>query len=340
MDMKLKDKQPSVAKAMEGKRILVIKLSSLGDVFHPLPAVQVLKKELNATVDWVTTDIYAGLVETFTDIDRVISFPRRSFFANLKPFLTELRHEEYDLVIDFQGLLKSAMVAMLARGRRRIGPSFNREGARLFYTDVAGKLDVERHAVDQCMDVVRYLGLPDKEVVFPVEYPAYEIEKKSPAVAILPLSRWGTKNWPLENFVKLAQLLTESGAGSLFILGGPGDEAVCAKIENQVGGDITNLAGKMSLAETGALLEQMDLLISNDSGPVHMAAASGVPCLVMFGPTDDHRTGPYGDIHKVMSVDIDCRPCFSRTCKLAEQTCLRDISPESVYATAKEMLKK
>ncbi len=94
----------------------------------------------------------------------------------------------------------------------------------------------------------------------------------------------------------------------------------------------------MSLSETGAILEQMDLLISNDSGPVHMAAASGTPCLVMFGPTDDHRTGPYGDIHKVMTTEIDCRPCFSRTCKLDEQTCLRDISPEAVYEVALEMV--
>ncbi len=96
----------------------------------------------------------------------------------------------------------------------------------------------------------------------------------------------------------------------------------------------------MSLPETGALLEQMNLVITNDSGPMHMAAASGIPCLALFGPTEARRTGPYGDIHGIMTEEIDCRPCFSRTCKLDTQTCLRDISPESVYEAALEMLGK
>ncbi len=323
-------------------KILVIKLSSLGDVFHPLPAVHTIKKELNATIDWVTTDIYSDLVENFTDVDRVISFRRRSFFSDLKSFLKELRQEKYDLIIDFQGLLKSAMVARLARGRYRIGPSFHREGSRILYSAVAGRLDADRHSVDQCMDVVRYLDLPDTEMAFPVKYPSLStgFVMTSPAIALLPCSRWETKNWPEDHFMKLAQLLNESGAGSLFLLGGPDDKEVCANIENKIGGDITNLAGKMSLPETGALLEQMNLVITNDSGPMHMAAASGIPCLALFGPTEARRTGPYGDIHGIMTEEIDCRPCFSRTCKLDTQTCLRDISPESVYEAALEMLGK
>ena len=327
-------------KTTDNPRILVIKLSSLGDVFHPLPAVHTIKKEMNAVIDWVTTDIYSGLVESFTDIERVISFPRHSFISKFRSFLKELRQEEYDLIIDFQGLLKSAMVARLARGRRRIGPSFNREGSRIFYSEVAGKLNIERHAVEQCMDIVRYLGLSDTEILFPVKYPEPKelLKKQYPAIALLPLSRWETKNWPAEHFIKLAQLLNDSVAGSLFLLGGLDDKEVCADIEKHIDGNITNLAGKMSLSETGAVLEQMDLLISNDSGPVHMAAASGIPCLVMFGPTDEHRTGPYGNIHKIMTEEVNCRPCFSRTCKLDEQTCLRDISPESVYKAAQEIL--
>lgn len=329
-------------KIKDNPRILVIKLSSLGDVFHPLPAVHIIKKELNATIDWVTTDIYAELVRGFTDVERVISFPRKSFFSEFGTFLKELRQEKYDLVLDFQGLLKSAMVARFSRSGYRIGPSFNREWSHLFYSAVAGKSDVERHAVDQCMDIVRYLGLSEREIIFPVKYSMADesLVTKRPAIALLPLSRWETKNWPAGHFAKLAELLTGSDVRTLFLLGGPDDKEVCARIENQVGGGIVNLAGKMSLPETGAALEQMDLLISNDSGPVHMAAASGIPCLVMFGPTDDHRTGPYGNIHRVMTESVDCRPCFSRVCKLDEQTCLRDISPESVYEAALEMLER
>lgn len=335
-------------KIKDSPRILVIKLSSLGDLFHPLPAVHIIKKELNATIDWVTTDIYVDLVNNFTDVDRVISFRRRSFFSNFKPFLKDLRRDKYDLILDFQGLLKSVMVARLARGGCVIGPSFNGECSRLLYSEVAGKLNINRHAVEQCLDIVRYFDLPNTEIVFPVKYPPFEHEQERlvmdnsvnvVSLALLPCSRWKTKNWPVEYFVKLAQLLNESVAGSLFLLGGPDDKEVCADIENKVGGNVVNLAGKISLSETGALLGQMDLLITNDSGPMHMAAASGVPCLALFGPTDAVRTGPYGTNHKIMTKEVDCRPCFSRVCQLSEQTCLRDISPKSVYETVLRMLK-
>jgi ADP-heptose:LPS heptosyltransferase len=148
-------------------KVLVVKMSSLGDLFHALPAVRCLKRGLNATVDWVTQPEYVELVGSFADVRKVIAFPRRGFFSGMKAFAAALRRERYDYVVDLQGLLKSAVVVALARGGRRIGPSFSREGASLFYDAVAGVRNKERHAVEEAMEVVRQLNLPVLAPEFP-----------------------------------------------------------------------------------------------------------------------------------------------------------------------------
>ena len=319
-------------------RILVVKLSSLGDLFHVLPAVTMIKQGLNASVDWVTTDTYCDLVAHFRDVDRAIPFYRRSFLGDLRPFLRDLRRDYYDLILDFQGLFKSGLVTRLARGKQRIGPSFHREGSRMFYTRVAAGGPDDRHAVDRNLDIVRLLGLPVGEREFAVDFPAQSIADGRPRVAMLPVSRWPTKNWPALRFAKLGNMLREAGVASLYLLGGPDDRPVCTEIEHAIDGPVHNLAGKLSLAQTGGLLKEMDLLIANDSGPVHMAAAIGTACLVMFGPTDQARTGPYGDIHRVLTCDLPCRPCMSRKCRIETQACLCELMPATVRDAALSMI--
>ena len=120
-------------------QILIVKLSSLGDLFHALPAVHNLKVGLDATVDWVVQSEYADLVRCFSDVDRVIALDRSALVDNWVPFRDALREREYDLIVDLQGLLKSALTARFARGCKRIGPSFHREGSRLLYHAVAGR---------------------------------------------------------------------------------------------------------------------------------------------------------------------------------------------------------
>jgi heptosyltransferase I len=276
------------------KRILVVKLSSLGDLFHALPAVHNLKVELGVSVDWVTQTNYVDLVRYFTDVDRVIGFPRRGFLGQAGPFLRELRRESYSHVIDLQGLLKSAFVSRLARADLRIGPSFAREGSRLFYTVTAARADKERHAVDEALDVVRYLGLREHKPAFPVSFHRKAIDEPHPRVALIPRSRWETKNWPVDRFTAVARGLQEKAGVSVFLVGGPDDTAACGQIETGLQGRVVNLCGRTSLVELGSLLQEMDLVISVDSGPMHMAAAVGRPVLAVFGATDPKRTGPYG----------------------------------------------
>ena len=283
------------------RRILVVKLSSLGDLFHALPAVHMIRQLTGATVDWVCHDIYADLVKCFADVERVIPFPRAAYWRRRRAFLADLRAERYDLVLDLQGLLKSALlVGRAARADRRIGPSFSREGARFFYDDVSGPTDKNRHAVEENLDTVRFLGLSVGEATFPVRFPASPRRFTRPAVGLLPCSRRAEKNWPSERFVEVARALRAQSAATIVLLGGPADVAVCASIAGAVGEGVVNLCGKTSVVELGGVLSSLDLLVTVDSGPMHMAAAIGTPVVAVFGPTDPVKTGPYGARHRVV----------------------------------------
>ncbi len=321
-------------------RVLVIKLSSLGDLFHALPAVHNIKIGTNATIDWVVQSEYADVVRCFEDVERVIPFPRRSFFRDFASFRRDLRAVEYDFVVDLQGLMKSAAVGAMARSKRRIGPSFHREGSRMFYTEVAGQLNKNRHAVEETLDVVRHLDLELLSPTFPISFPLKKFDHPRPFIAVMPESRWKTKNWSVEYFVDSLKALEAKVGGTVFLAGAPEDRAACEQISEALGGTGIVLAGETSLVDLGSLLSRMDLVISNDSGPMHIAAAVGTPALALFGPTDPRRTGPYGGNCRTLKMQFPCQPCFSRECSMGDQRCMRDMPPAMVVDTALEMLGK
>jgi len=321
-------------------QILIVKLSSLGDLFHALPAVRALRQGLGASVDWVTQTNYVELVRCFGDVRRVIGFPRRGGLAGRLPFLRELRRERYDLIVDLQGLTKSALVARAARGTRRIGPSYHREISRLFYHEVVGMRDKNRHAVEEALDVVRHLGLPlPATAEFPVAFPKRAFAAAPPRIALAPCSRWPTKNWPAARFIEVARALRERTQATFFLVGAPEDRPVCGAIAAALGAGAVDLCGQTTLVELGSVLQEMDLALTVDSGPMHIAAALGVPVLALFGPTDPRRTGPYGARHRILSVSVaDCAICFRARCRRGDLACMERITPDLVIAAAREML--
>lgn len=324
------------------KRILIIKTSSLGDLFHALPTVRALKNGLDADIDWVVADTYADLVRCFDDVDNVISFPRKKFWSHARDFLRNLRAKKYDYIIDLQGLLKSALITRLARGRKRLGPSFHREGSKYFYSAIVGDLNKERHAVDECFDVARYLAIPEPDATeFPVTFPKIELDAPRPRVALLPCSRWETKNWPADKFIETGRALAAEGA-HIFLLGAPEDRATCRDIEIGIARNVHNLCAKTRLPALGSTLQEMDLVITVDSGPMHMAAAVGRPVLAVFGATEPQRTGPFGPHTIIKHGRLLCQPCLSRECKRPKKdiACLKELGSERVIAAALDILRK
>jgi lipopolysaccharide heptosyltransferase I len=322
--------------------MLIIRLSSLGDLFHALPAVHLLKKHLGAEIDWVTQPEYEAVVRCFSEVDRVLVFHRRNRLVHLREYLRTVRREKYDYIIDMQGLLKSALAGWVARGGRFVGPSYQREGARLFYDAVAGTKNKNRHAVEEGLDVVRYLGLPVDEVCFPLDFGVPPMTVPERSVALVPCSRWPTKNWPPEHFAVLAERLLEQGAERLFLVGGSDDHAVCSEIAEKISPEkVCNACGRTTLPELGALLKRMDLVVTVDSGPMHIAAALQVPVVSLFGATEPARTGPYGDTAFTVEGEnrLDCQPCFSRHCSRGDFACLwRNVTPEMVARHTERIL--
>jgi lipopolysaccharide heptosyltransferase II len=144
-------------------------------------------------------------------------------------------------------------------------------------------------------------------------------------------ARWPTKRWPRESFAKVANRLIQEGWDGVIVIGGAEERAEAESVVQAAGGRAANFAGEIPLRLLPALLREADCLVTNDSGPMHVAAAVGTPVVALFGPTSEVRTGPYGMRHHVCSVTLPCRPCFSRTCRhTVHLECLTRITPAEV----------
>jgi len=320
---------------MSAPRLLIVKLSSLGDILHVLPTVHALRTGLGAgVVDWACQPEYVPLVQCFADVDRIIPVPRHGLARVWRATLADIRRDTYDMVIDLHGLFKSAWVTRAARAPRRIAPSYARELSWLAYNERAGRLDRTRHAAEQAMDVLDHLGLPRPATpAVPLRHPRTELPPAPLRIAFAPVSRWPTKNWPAGHFGELARLLGEKGA-RILVLGSQAALPVGETIRRMAPEHTENHCGSHTLPELFGVLEQCDLLIANDTGPVHMAAALGRPCLVLFGPTRPGWTGPYGPGHRVLTRDLPCQPCLSRHCRRGDHACLAGLTPDEVFTAA------
>ncbi|RKX30730.1 MAG: hypothetical protein DRP22_04770 [Verrucomicrobia bacterium] len=323
-------------------RVLVVKLSSLGDLVHALPALDTLHRRLGWTFDWVVKEQYADLVSLFEPVDRVIPFPRRWNRRSAREFLVELRRRYYHLVMDMQGLLRSALIARAARAALTIGPSFHREGSFLFYREIAGKRNKNRHAVEELQDFPRHLGIASPEYRFPIRVPELPPPAAPrPHVILVPGSRWPTKSWPWEKFVPVAAHLIDALRATIFLVGDDRDRQTCETIARELKrpGNVFNRAGETSLQELVVLCATADLMITVDSGPMHLAAALGRPVVALFGPTDAVRTGPFGEGHRVLTAPVTCRPCFRRKCRYGSvpAPCMTGIHPDDVVRAAMDV---
>ena len=158
---------------------------------------------------------------------------------------------------------------------------------------------------------------------------------------MMPCSRWATKNWPAERFIETGRALAANGA-TLYLVATKDDTPVCQAIEAGIGRSVVNLAGRTRLVDLGGVLQQMDLVITVDSGPMHMAAAVGCPVLAVFGATDPKRTGPFGDHTVIAHGGLSCQPCLSRKCLRQEHdiACLNDLPASRVIDAALGILSR
>ena len=329
-------------------RVLIIKPSSLGDILHTFPAVYVLQQSQKALqLSWVVNDGFAGIVSLLPGIERVIAFPRQRLGAwDLragKEFLAALRAEDYDVVIDFQGLLRSALMARFSRTSLRVGFAHAREGATFFYQRKITVPGTVKHAIDKNLFLIRTLfNLPHDFAPEPVlqvkESWVQEAQQllqagKHPVLAIAFSSRWQSKTWPPEFFAAvLRAVLLRVPEVHCWLLGSKSERAEGEKLCQLLhSSQVLNLAGRSSLETLVGLLKSSQALLTNDSGPMHIAAALQTPCVALFGATDPELTGPYGGKrHLVFRTRCQQSPCFKHRCPYGALACADGISPEEV----------
>lgn len=318
-------------------RILVVKTSSLGDVIHTFPAVHALRERFPmAQIDWLVNPSFIPIVSAHPDVDEVIPYPR-SAFSNLLTLLpwaqrliSRLRKGHYDVVIDFQGLFRTAIFAGFSRGIQVIGYENPREGiARYFYKEKYF-VPSEMHAVRRSLTLAQKAFGSSDEIVWPelrlADSLKADAEKILPppepgerTIGIVPGARWESKKWPVSFFVSLIETMSMRNAKVRFaIIGGPDDVALASEILTSLGTNIRviSAAGKTDTAVLLALIQCCDVLVSSDTGPLHIAVAQNVPTFSLFGPNDPAYSGPSGATHRVYRSHLSCSPCLKRICPL------------------------
>lgn len=256
--------------------------------------------------------------------------PARAFdtFEDLRRLWSGLRRERFDLVVDLQGLFRSAMIGIFTGTGERVGFDSAREGAKYTYK-YRITTDPEMHAVEKNMVLARALGCGAGDPVFsfPPLDPAPELSRLLPVeyAVIAPSAGTLVKRWPAANFGYLASNLPVPAV----IVGGRSDMALADEIYALSGGRAVSLAGKTSLKELAAVIRRAKFLVTADSGPMHIAAALNVPVLAVFGPTSPARTGPYGKMHTIIRSDLPCSPCYRRK-PCEDWKCMSGITAESV----------
>jgi ADP-heptose:LPS heptosyltransferase len=305
----------------------------------------------DAHLAWVVNRSLRGLLEGHPDLDEVILFERSR--VSLKPsglfamarFLVELRKRRFDLVIDLQGLLRSGIMARATGARVRVGLENAREGSRHFYTHRVGSGGPETHAVDRLLKVAEAFGSdvanPRFELAIRPEDHDWALMATKclprPLLAINVGARWLTKRWPPEQFATVARRAVENRGASLIVVGAPEDrtlvDALKAALEPI---QVLDLCGRTTLPQLGALATEVDVFLSNDTGPLHLAAASGTKTVGVYTCTSPVRTGPYGKNAVAVQSCVWCAPSYVKTCPRLE--CMTELTPDRVWLAVESQL--
>jgi 3-deoxy-D-manno-octulosonic-acid transferase/heptosyltransferase-1 len=341
--------------------ILIVKLSAIGDVVHTLPLLEVLRKNFpQARIDWVVEEEAGQIIKGHPMLDHVLISRRKAWQKSMTKrrertaalremfrFIRNLRSHRYDLVIDLHGLFKSGILTGLSNAKRKIGFSGGREGNSLFLTERPYVVDYNQHALDRYLRTIDYLGInmyPWKGDIPVGRSDRDAIEsfilknnlQNEKIVAVNPMARWNTKLWEPARFSLLADRVQKELNGKIVFTGSKQDRVVIGEIIGEMNTIPLDLAGRTSLKALAYLYSKCFLLITTDTGPMHMAAAMGCPVVALFGPTAPWRTGPYGKGHRVIREEIECSPCFKKKCD--HLSCMKEITVDRVFDTVQEFL--
>ena len=323
------------------KNILIIKPSSLGDVVHTLPLLKDLRMGFpDAHIAWLIKRQYAGILEGNPYLNEIIPWEWDGF-----GLIKKIKESRFDLVIDVQGLFRSGFVTFLSGANERVGFKNARELSPLFYTKRVSVPAMDIHAVDRYRLITDYLGIkqypPDFTIIIDEQEKGYAerllfesgVKDGDILVMVNPSGRWQSKRWGTEKFASLCDVLSSEYGVKTVIIGGPEDIRTACKVKTLMRTTPIITACSTTIKGLAALLSKAKVLVTNDSGPMHIAAALNVPVVAIFGPTDPGRTGPYGKGNIVVRKEMPCSPCFKKYCR--DLLCMESVSVEEVKSAFK-----
>lgn len=342
--------------------ILIVKLSAVGDVVHTLPSLAALRKRYpDAHITWVIEEDASDIIRGHPYLDRIIVSHRKTWIDSFKrmnavgktidqmtSFIRKLRDRRYDIVVDFHGLFKSSLIVLLSGGRRKLGYDSMQELSGLFLSEKIHE-DMNKHAVDRYLDLPRHLGADSGKPEFGIHIAKEnkdrvcqllnenKIGAGQPFISVNPVALWDTKLWEDEKFARLCDRITSDLKMKVVFTGGRDQEGV-QRIRRLMQYPSVDLSGRTTLKDLSYVYMLSSLVITTDSGPMHIAAAVGTPTVALFGPTDPARTGPYGQGHTVIRSNLPCSPCFLKKC--ATKECMNEISVEVVFHAVADKVRK
>lgn len=322
-------------------RLLVVRLGSLGDLIHTVPAVAALRRAHPlAQIDWLVDHVHRELLDLVPVLSATVPL-RRPTGGGWMQALRELRARRYDVAVDFQGLIKSAAVARLSGAKRIVG--FDRASARepmasLLYTDRVPAGNVA-HVIDKNLQLAATLGAAVDRREFPLmplpsaALDAIRAEGIDSYALINCGAAWPNKRWPPDRFGRLAAWLLERHGLRSVILWGPGESDLADDVVRSSNGAAI-MAPPTGLGDLVAIAHGASLMVSGDTGPTHVAAALGTPIVALFGPTDPARNGPWSKADETVSRYEACTCRYQRRCQHGSGAawCLAGIQETDVYA--------
>ena len=324
--------------------ILVVRLGALGDIVHTIPAVAALRRAYPAArIDWLVEAKHREILDLVPVIDRLIVVRDPSFLAWVDA-TRQVRSSRYDVALDFQGLMKSAVLARASGARRVLGFSIwhvREKGARPFYSE---GVDVESvHVIQKNLRLLEGLGLDETAIEFPLNRvdsgardAMLEQSAGAPYAVINPGAAWPNKRWPPQHYGELAAFLLEVRGIVPFVLWGPAEAPLAQAVVDASSG-AARLAPPTRIADMVEVFRSAALVISGDTGPLHIAAAVGTPTVSIFGPTDPARNGPHTTADIAVSRFAACGCHYDRRCHLSEW-CLASLPVAEVTAAVQQRL--
>ena len=318
------------------RRFLIVRLGSLGDVIHGIPAAAALRQTFpDAQIDWAVDRRYVTLLSLVRGLDRSIPIDTRGAVTTLLGRIREMRSRGYDCAFDLQGLIKSAVLVRAAGARQTVGfaRAHLREGAAsLFYSTHV--VPEGAHVIRKNLSLLRAVGIQRPEIAFPLDVPRTRAADAAAALAggdyalINPGAAWPNKRWPPDRFGAVAAAIRDRLGVRSLVLWGPGEEPLARAVVAASQG-AAEISPATSIIDLFSIARGARLMVSGDTGPLHIAAAVGTPVVALFGPTSAERNGPWSAEDISISRMHTCSCIYERRCRRAVP-CIDDISVAEV----------